>query len=101
MEKVVLSNPDHGTYSFRCLGCNTTHHFMTSTPDRPCWNFNGDVEKPTVNPSLLVRWSDSKGPRVCHLFIKEGKIQYLADCTHALAGKTFDMVDMPYESKET
>lgn len=30
---------------------------------------------------------------ICHLFIKEGKIEYLSDCTHSLAGTTIDLPD--------
>ena len=30
---------------------------------------------------------------ICHVFIKEGKIEYLSDCTHSLAGTTIDLPD--------
>lgn len=30
---------------------------------------------------------------VCHSFIKDGKIQFLGDCTHALANQTVDLPD--------
>ena len=28
---------------------------------------------------------------ICHSYVKEGKIIYLGDCTHALAGQTIPM----------
>ena len=56
--------------------------------------------RPTFNPSILVtREEPSDNPaffddrakdqhRVCHSFVRDGLIQYLADCTHELAGQT-------------
>lgn len=29
----------------------------------------------------------------CHMYIREGKIQFLSDCSHALAGQTVEMPD--------
>jgi len=82
----------------------------------PVWEFNGDMNKPTVSPSLLVRSVECpdnpemdengnhvlgtdgriKGAKdtVCHSFVKDGMIQFLSDCTHELAGKTVEMVDL-------
>ncbi|WP_244622606.1 DUF6527 family protein [Microvirga brassicacearum] len=78
---------------------------------RPCWGFNGNYEKPTFTPSVLVTsghyvaghqaseecWCTyekrfgKKAPfecSICHSFVTDGKIQFLDDCTHALAGQT-------------
>ena len=33
--------------------------------------------------------------RVCHTFVTDGRIQFLSDCTHALAGQTVDLPDIP------
>lgn len=54
------------------------------------WNWNGDIEKPTINPSVLS--TDGMG-NISHLFIRDGKLIYLSDCTHELKGKTVDMLD--------
>lgn len=69
------------------------------------WGFNGDCERPTLSPSVLVYSHRTfidhslegdalmapdnvrETPR-CHSFVRDGTIQYLADCTHALAGQT-------------
>jgi hypothetical protein len=31
---------------------------------------------------------------LCHTFVTDGQIQYLGDCTHALAGQTVDLQEM-------
>ncbi|MCE5230281.1 hypothetical protein LLG95_11890 [bacterium] len=86
-------------YMIRCPGCKTVHFIATDRPNN-CgaqWQFNGDMEKPTFNPSLLVRIPKSTGEAgwagVCHSFIREGNIQFLGDCTHELAGKTVPIPD--------
>ncbi len=71
--------PDVRRY-FYCPGCKCSHAVNET------WTFNGDYEKPTLNPSLL-----SKGQIRCHMFIRDGKIQFLNDSEHELAGKTVDM----------
>ncbi|WP_246671264.1 DUF6527 family protein [Mesorhizobium sp. 8] len=73
----------------------------------PTWGFNGDFDRPTFTPSVLVRgykvvkdengrwvgdWQrDAAGnliPETCHSLIGDGQIKFLGDCTHSLAGKT-------------
>jgi hypothetical protein len=62
------------------------------------WAFDGNLERPTFSPSLLRqshRWEgEQKVPFVCHSFIRDGRIQFLTDCTHALAGQTVDLPDV-------
>jgi len=89
---------------FFCPGCGN-HHGISTTEPHPCWTWNGSVDKPTFNPSLLVKQGPKCDPvthlaipgepdRVCHSFIRDGQIQYLNDCTHELAGKTIDMEEV-------
>ncbi len=104
-------------YAFLCPGCNELHR-VTITPGR--WTFNGNSESPTFNPSVLVRgrkmtpkgeadhqaWLDAGCPGLgdgrsfdsvetrCHSFVCDGRIQFLSDCTHDLAGKTVDLPDV-------
>ena len=60
----------------------------------PRWLWNGSAERPTFQPSVLVRYDgadadvDGAPPSVCHSFVVDGAIQFLGDCTHALAGQT-------------
>ena len=59
----------------------------------PVWGWNGDVYKPTFTPSILTRlpWGQMSQEIVNHVFVREGKIQYLLDCTHEYAGKTMEL----------
>lgn len=57
------------------------------------WGFNGDLESPTLTPSLRVRYGEELDYQ-CHFFVRNGQIQYCGDSTHALAGKTVPMEDM-------
>ena len=76
---------------FWCPGCECNHFVRTKGTDGPVWVWNGDVDKPTVTPSLRIRRGEARP--LCHLFITDGKIQFLADCTHALAGQTVELED--------
>ena len=57
---------------------------------RPCWGWNGSLTAPTFTPSINV-WPEGRArwgyPR-CHSFITDGRIQFLGDCEHELAGQT-------------
>jgi hypothetical protein len=107
----ILAHVEPGMVEFRCPGCRHTHA-INITPDagRPCWTYNGNPDAPTFNPSILVRgkqtvqddnyeWTGEwvTGPDgkaldlVCHSFVVDGRIQYLGDCTHALANQTIDL----------
>ena len=33
---------------------------------------------------------------VCHSFVTDGRIQFLGDCTHKLAGQTVNIPEWPY-----
>ena len=88
---------------FRCPGCNTIHAVRSSSDGRPNWSWNGSLDKPTLSPSVLVSYDGSDAglngapPAICHSFVKDGRIQFLNDCTHSLAGHT---VDMPEFNKQ-
>lgn len=87
-----------GYLSFFCPGCKT-HHTVTVSEKNVSgagWHWNGSLEKPTLSPSVLVRWDfgEERKPRVCHSFVRDGKIQFLNDCTHSLAGQTVDLPEV-------
>ena len=89
MAKVMEANRpngENGGYFIYCQGCKTYHLF----DDR--WTFNGNYEKPTFAPSMLVNRGEAK--RRCHSFVRDGKIQFLNDCFHQHAGKTLDLEDV-------
>lgn len=73
--------------AFHCLGCDMVHVVDSR------WKFNNDFEKPTIHPSLLVRYTYRGECHVCHSFIEDGMMQYLSDCTHQLSGETVEIPD--------
>jgi hypothetical protein len=82
-----VHHSDEGDWLFACPGCNCLHAFNHN------YSFNGDVVRPTFLPSLLFGavTAGVPGVRRCHFYVAEGRIQFLADCTHTLAGTTVDM----------
>lgn len=90
-----LRSLEGGNIMFWCPGCDLAHSIRHGVPDRPCWEWNGDVERPTFSPSLLVRFVHGSG--VCHSFVRDGRIEFLTDSTHALAGQAVDMPDWPHQ----
>ncbi len=86
MAKLLTGTSPSGEteYFFFCPGCKNYHVF-----DRR-WQWNGNMDLPTFTPSLLCNPS---GERRCHSFVRDGKIEYLSDCHHALAGQTVDMLE--------
>lgn len=87
---------------FWCPGCDSTHTVRVRSEGTkgPSWEWNGSVDKPTFSPSILVTANFSEedgGKEICHTFVVDGRIQFLEDCTHHLAGKT---VDLPAWDKE-
>jgi hypothetical protein len=76
----------HHQYIIWCEGCGYEHAMNPSIH-----NFNGDINNPTFTPSLLNNFNPAK---VCHSFVTDGKIQYLDDSFHHLAGKTVELLDV-------
>lgn len=84
----------HGLVRFWCPGCKSVHEVNRG------WTFNGDVVKPTFSPSVRVTWSwrwpdQPHEHHCCHSFVRDGQIEFLSDCTHALAGQTVPLPPYP------
>jgi hypothetical protein len=114
MAKVKRS--ESGRIEFVCPGCGEAHSLNVEGTEHPRWSFNGNFEKPTFSPSILYTsghycshakpgdcWCDYKekyGKESpfkcvrCHSFVTDGKIQFLSDSTHELAGQTVEMEDI-------
>ena len=84
------------SYFFHCPGCNYAHS-VRAVGMEPRWNVSGiEEDKPTVSPSILcngIPQAKAAGLVRCHSFVKDGNIQFLADCDHALAGQTVEIPD--------
>lgn len=82
---------------------------------KPHWDFDGNLALPTFAPSILSRTGHyvdrvqaadcldcqeaaAGGDRsmcgICHSFVRAGRIEFLADCTHELAGQTVDLPEL-------
>lgn len=85
--------------AFWCPGCDEAHTIRTGGPggqyNQARWDWDGDAELPTVSPSIRVTYDRADGHRCCHSFVRAGKIEFLNDCTHALAGQTVQLPDWP------
>lgn len=110
----VLRSAEGGRLHFWCPGCDEAHGISVAPGG---WGWNGSAEAPTFTPSVLVRgghympghegscWCTYNAAhpaapapfrcKVCHSFVTGGRIQFLGDCTHALAGQTVDLPDYP------
>lgn len=106
--------------SFHCPGCGRRHTVYTEAAyGREPWQFNGDMDKPTFSPSILYRshtweppvteanldawraapWEQTKVEIVCHSFVTDGRIEFLADCTHDMANHTADLPDWEWNGQ--
>lgn len=98
MKTVELTNQDATERSlvFACPGCGQHHAvrvWEAARTGRPLWGWNGDRERPTFTPSLLVRcdFADGTPTTVCHSFVTDGRVRFLDDCTHDKRGQTLDL----------
>lgn len=80
------------------------------------WDFNGDLLSPTLGPSVLVRsghfaqpggatcWCEYNAAHpespapftcyLCHSYVRAGRIEFLSDSSHALAGQIVDLPEI-------
>ena len=65
-------------------------HGNASRKGTGCWSWNGDVDKPTLRPSVKTWTRDVS----CHTWVTDGQAIFLNDCTHELAGKTVDLLEV-------
>jgi hypothetical protein len=115
----VLRDMGNGYLAFWCAGCEESHVIRVRQADgeRPSWTYNGDPRRPTFSPSIKVTsghyvsgwqgptcYCNSKAPDgedwgftcgICHSFVTDGRIRFLGDCTHNLAGQTIDLQPFP------
>lgn len=116
MQRAALVEDSDGNSRvlFWCPGCREGHQVYVGT-----WTWNGSLEQPTFTPSVLIRghqWPGEEYPEhfkaahaavpaggetVCHTFVTDGRIQFLGDCTHELAGQTVNLPTWPPVLDET
>lgn len=98
--KVVASEHDGETYvRYSCPGCKHEH-----TVPAKRWHWNGDVNKPTLSPSVrhfYVLPAHDGRPSVevttCHYHVRNGIIEYCNDCEHDLKGQKVELPELQSE----
>lgn len=98
----VVSGDGARRLAFWCPGCDGCHvlRVLVEGGPHPAWGFNENVNAPTFTPSILVTADFSKedgGPDICHSYVTDGRIHFLDDCTHALAGQTVNLPAWDFE----
>ena len=84
--------PDGTQYiEYWCPGCG---RISLPISGEKAWGFNGNLDKPTLTPSVLSQWDSPTKHNVCHSFVTDGEVKFLNDCTHSLAGATREIPDM-------
>ena len=89
--------PTEAGLDFWCPGCDEMHSIRTESIYSN-WEWNGDEVRPTISPSIAVsapanpnaseEFKEYRTASMCHSFVKDGMIQFLGDCTHAMANQT-------------
>lgn len=85
---------------FWCEGCNETHRIPVNQPSGTSWQWNGDRVKPTLSPSIHCLPVPEISVKRCHSFVRNGMIEFLSDCEHALAGKTVPLLTEDQRSQK-
>lgn len=103
MKSMLRTVNDHGNVYqallFVCPGClefggSGLHMLPVNTENNsPSWSFDGDFERPTLNPSILT-YKDRPEFR-CHSFLRNGIFEFLDDCSHSLANQHVPIPDLP------
>lgn len=112
----TIQQPNQFQYMIFCPACKCGHGIRVGQQTGSNWDFNGNMEKPSFSPSLLIsgvnlpdvdpetgdwkrgfdgnyildengRISGSKN-WVCHSWITDGMIKFFDDSTHELKGQT-------------
>lgn len=98
----LLRSVEGNRLMFYCPGCAWPHMIRVGDGTGPGWGYNGNADAPTFTPSVLVTYDgsdagiDGAPPAICHSFVTDGQIQFLGDCTHAMAGQTVPLADYPH-----
>lgn len=91
--KLIHIDATEPRLTWYCPGCKSNHG-VPVPPHPQAWEWNGSLEAPTLSPSILIDYRGRPDkPATCHCFVRNGRIEFLGDCSHDHAGKTFEMRD--------
>lgn len=80
-----------GVLAHWCSACDRQHLLRMGHRDTRKLDWDHNTLRPTFSPDIR----QDEGGVVCHYFITAGKVEFLADSTHILAGKTVDLPAFP------
>lgn len=85
--RLRLARP--GVLEMWCPGCMKPHHLDVHglNHDGKVIGWDGDHERPTVEPSLRYPG--------CEFLLRGGSIHFLNNCSHALVGQTVPLPHFP------
>lgn len=100
-QTMPAKNGNGPTLYYRCY-CGSGHSIgilpAGSLSPRYRWSWDGNADVPTFTPSINAFSSGIPTEGIpgwrCHHYVKDGKIEYLNDCTHEFAGVTLPMIDL-------
>lgn len=118
LRTVRYDNVVASSLMFVCPGCvaggpdgyDGIHMLPVNVPadsglDRPSWDWDGNLEAPTLSPSILTngnrgeatRFNDDGTPRFprCHSYLRAGVFEFLGDCEHPFVGQKVPIPDLP------
>ena len=81
-------------YAFHCPGCEYGHAVTVNghkNSQGATWGWNGSIDKPTFAPSINCNKDDPE--HRCHSVVSDGRISFLNDCFHKLAGQIVEIPD--------
>jgi len=103
-----ITGEEGKAFLFHCVACGHGHFFVGAI--KGPWTIDEKTKLPTFTPSLKITGTQPlthneaarilagekipPRPYCCHLNLTNGKLVYHGDCTHSMAGKTVDMVDV-------
>ena len=95
---IWFNNGKYREPGFECPGCGRWHIVYVSEANSlgARWGWNQCMDKPTVTPSIMVKWNEGEERKkmICHSYVTDGQIRFLNDCTHELTGKTVDLPEI-------
>lgn len=89
------------TLAHWCPGCDNFHDYAVETPmsNGARWQWDGNAARPSFRPSMHIKIGPTGSGKmyVCHYYLRDGKLEFLSDCTHKFAGQTVNLPDIPRE----
>lgn len=106
--RIKINEEHRYILQFFCPGCQEFHavYLADDHYSGPTWTWNGDVNFPTITPSIMIKtgkhvdpsWEEPEGEKewstICHSLITNGYIHFVTDSTHGLAGTSIALPEL-------